>query len=46
MVTALGTGQVLSIIRMTGMHCHLELGNGEVIELVNDRGRFGRIGKR
>jgi hypothetical protein len=37
-VTALGTGQVLSIIRMTVTHCHWELGNGEVIEHVNSTG--------
>jgi hypothetical protein len=34
-VTALGIGQVLSIIRITVMRCHWQLGNEEVIEAVN-----------
>jgi hypothetical protein len=39
-VAALGTGQVLSIIRMTGTRCHWELGNEEVIEAVKSTGIF------
>ena len=33
-----GMHQVLSIIRMTGTHCHWEFDNEEVIEPVNSTG--------